>query len=391
MAQKRKDNKGRILKTGESQRKDGSYQYRYKQLDGKWHYAYAPTLEELREKEKPIQKDVDDGIKYSEGNITVLELLERYLALKQRLRYHTKEAYRTAYNLMKKEAFSSRKINTIRVSDAKLFYIKLQNDGRRFNYISNINCVLKPAFQMAVDEDIIRKNPFGFSLAGVIENDTQKRIALTSEQQQNFLEFVRTDNCYKKHYDEFVVLCYTGLRVSELCGITLSDLDFEEGRISVNKQLTRHNGGMLHIEKTKTDCGTRYIPMSSEAYASLSNLVKNRKPPKTEVMIDGVSGFLLLDRNGNPETAWHIEGHLKSAQDKYNRTHKEQLPHFTPHSLRHSFCTNMANHGMDVKSLQYVMGHSNPAVTMGVYAHSSYAVAAESMKKVLQFPPQKTG
>ena len=131
--------------------------------------------------------------------------------------------------------------------------------------------------------------------------------------------------------------------------------------------------------------------MSSEAYASLSNHVKNRKPPKTEVMIDGVSGFLLLDRNGNPETAWHIEGHLKSAQDKYNRTHKEQLPHFTPHSLRHSFCTNMANHGMDVKSLQYVMGHSNPAVTMGVYAHSSYAVAAESMKKVLQFPPQKTG
>lgn len=95
MAEKRKDNKGRVLKTGESQRADGTCQYRYKQVPkGKWYYVYAPTLEEVRSKEKPIQKDVDDGLSYCEGKITVIELLERYIALKQGVRHATKVGYK---------------------------------------------------------------------------------------------------------------------------------------------------------------------------------------------------------------------------------------------------------------------------------------------------------
>ena len=157
MAEKRRDNKGRILKTGESQRHDNTYQYRYKNHPkGKWNYIYAPTLAELRQKEIEIQKDVLAGIDYAAGRITVIKLLERYISLKQGVRYNTHIGYNFVLNLVKKEEFGYRKINTIRISDAKLWFMKLQESGRGYSTISSIRGVIKPAFQMACDEDIIR-------------------------------------------------------------------------------------------------------------------------------------------------------------------------------------------------------------------------------------------
>ena len=93
MNDKRRDNKGRILNTGENQRKDGSYQYRYIDYSNKRQYIYAPTLKELRDKEKEIQKQLDDGIDYSAGKIKVAELINRHIALKQGVRQNTKNGY----------------------------------------------------------------------------------------------------------------------------------------------------------------------------------------------------------------------------------------------------------------------------------------------------------
>lgn len=395
MGQKRKDSKGRILKTGESQRADGTYQYRYKLVPkGKWHYVYAQTLEELRTKERPIQKDVNDGISYCEGKITVVQLLERYISLKQGVRHATKVGYKFVLNLVKNEEFGCRQINTIKTSDAKLWFMKLQKDGRGYSTITSVRGVVKPAFQMACDEDIIRKNPFVFSLAGVVVNDTKKRVALSPEQQEIFMEFVRSDSYYCRYYDEFNVLLGTGMRVSEFCGLTLSDLDFENQKIRVERQLIKEKGGIYHVEKTKTESGVRFIPMVPEVYESLQNIVRNRRKPKTEMLVDGYTGFLLLDKNENPKVGMHLEHHLQWTMKKYRRTHEEPLPTITPHVLRHTFCTNLANKGMDIKSLQYLMGHSDAAITMNVYTHASYARAEESMQTVLQFTSpdkQKTG
>lgn len=396
MGQKRKDSKGRILKTGESQRADGTYQYRYKQAPkGKWHYVYAQTLDELREKEKPIQKNADDGINYCEGKITVIQLLERYISLKQGVRHATKVGYKFVLNLVKQEEFGCRQINTIKTSDAKLWFMKLQRDGRGYSTITSVRGVVKPAFQMAVDEDIIRKNPFAFSLAGVVVNDTKKRVALTPEQQTIFMDFVRNDSYYSRYYDEFNVLLGTGMRVSEFCGLTISDLDFGNQKIRVERQLIKEKGGIYHVEKTKTESGVRFIPMTPDIFESLQNIVKNRRKPKTEMLVNGYTGFLLLDKNENPKVALHLEHHLQWTMKKYRRTHEEPLPNITPHVLRHTFCTNLANKGMGIKDLQYLMGHSDAAITMNVYTHASYAKAEESMQKILDFKPldkqQKTG
>jgi integrase len=389
MSEKRKDHKGRLLRTGESQRKDLTYQFRYTDVTGKRRTVYASDLQELRKKEKAIQKDIDDGINYCEGNVTVIELLERYIALKQGVRHATKVGYNFVLNLVKKEDFCYRTINTIRTSDAKLWLMKLQRDGRGYSTITSVRGVVKPAFQMACDEDIIRKNPFDFPLAGVVVNDSKKRIALTKEQQETFMTFVREDTHYCRYYDEFNVLLGTGMRVSEFCGLTISDLDFVNRKIFVGKQLVKEKGGVYHVEKTKTESGVRYIPMSDEVYQSLKNILACRQKPKKEMLIDGYAGFLLLDKNGNPKVGLHLDHHMQWTMKKYRRTQDIPLPTITPHVLRHTFCTNMANAGMDLKSLQYLMGHSDAGVTMNVYTHASYDHAEKSMQKILQFRPPK--
>lgn len=383
MSQKRKDDKGRILRTGESQRKDLIYQYRYKDCYGKRQTVYSSDLQQLRQKEKEIQKQLDEGIDYAAGKTTVIQLLERYISLKKGVRYNTKVGYNFVLNLVRNEEFGQREIKDIRVSDAQRWMMKLQEDGRGYSTLTSVRGIVKPAFQMAYNEDIIRRNPFDFKLTDVVTNDSVKRDAMNEEEQKIWMDFIRNDETYSKYYDEFVVLLNTGMRVSEFCGITKSDLDFENRKIRVDHQLVRERGGKYYVEKTKTESGCRYIPMTEEVYQSLNNILANRRKVKKERIVDGYRGFIMLDKNGNPKVALHLEKEMRWAIKKYNKLHPDQpLPHITPHVLRHTFCTNMSNAGMDLKSLQYLMGHSDASVTMNVYTHVNYDRAADQMARI---------
>ena len=387
MSEKRRDNKGRILRTGESQRKDLIYQYRYTDIRGKRRTIYSSNLSELRKKEAEILKQLSEGIDYAAGQITVIALVERYIRLKQGTRYNTKVGYKFVLNIIKTEDFGYRQIRDIKVSDAQAWMIKLHDDGRGYSTLTSVRGVIKPAFQMAYNEDAIRKNPFDFKLVDVVPNDSQKRIALTDEQQEIWMNFIREDKTYSKYYDEFVVLLGTGMRVSEFCGLTKDDLRFSERRIWVDHQLVRERGGKYYVEKTKTECGCRFIPMTDEVYRSLLNTLERRKKVEKEFIVDGYSGFLLLDKNDHPKVALHIENEMRWAMKKYSKLHPDKpLPHITPHVFRHTFCTNMANKGMDVKHLQYIMGHSDVGVTLNVYTHANYDLAAEQMLEIIDFP-----
>ena len=386
MSEKRKDAKGRVLRAGESQRKDLIYQYRYTDIRGKRQTIYSSDLKELREKEKEIQKHLNDGIDYAAGQATVIALLERYIGLKQGVRYNTRVGYNFVLNLVKQEDFGYRQIGSIKVSDAQQWIIKLHKDGRGYSTITSVRGVVKPAFQMACNEDIIRRNPFDFKLVDVVPNDSKKRGAMTEEQQDLWMTFIREDKTYAKYYDEFVVLLGTGMRVSEFCGLTMNDLDFESRRIRVDHQLVRERSGKYYVEKTKTACGVRYIPMTDDVYQSLKNILACRKKAKVETIVDGYSGFILLDKDSKPKVALHIENEMRWAMKKYGKLHPDQpLPNITPHVFRHTFCTNMANAGMDVKTLQYLMGHSDVGVTLNIYTHASYDRAAEQMAKLVDF------
>lgn len=235
---------------------------------------------------------------------------------------------------------------------------------------------------MAVDDDLLLKNPFEFQLATVVVNDSVTREAITRKQERQFLEFLKNDKHYCRYYDGVYILFNTGLRISEFVGLTISDIDFKHRKIKVDHQLQRKRDMEYVIEDTKTSCGTREVPMTDEVYECFKRIIANRKKPKIEPMVDGHSGFLFLDKKDMPEVALHWEKHFEWALRKHNRIYKKQLPKITPHVCRHTFCSNMAKSGMNPKTLQYIMGHSDIGVTLNTYTHTDFESAQEEMQKV---------
>ena len=395
MSEKRRDNRNRILRNGESQRKDGRYAFKYIDATGKPQFVYSWKLEKtdklptgkrddlsLREKEKLIQKDIDDQIVPRGGEMTVEELVRKYLMQKTGVRHNTEANYNFVLNIIKKEEFGKRRIDKVKQSDAKCWLIKLQQDGRGYSSIHSIRGVVRPAFQMAVDDDLIRKNPFEFQLATVVVNDSVTREAITRKQERAFLEFVASDKHFCKYYDGIYILFKTGLRISEFVGLTLADVDMKNRKININHQLQRKRNMEYVIEDTKTSSGTRVIPMTDDVYECFKRIIANRKKPKVEPMICGKSGFLYLDKNDMPTVALHWEKYFQHICEKYNSIYKVQMPKITPHVCRHTFCSNMAKSGMNPKTLQYIMGHSDIGVTPNTYTHIGFEDAQEELQRV---------
>lgn len=318
------------------------------------------------------------------GNLTVLELVQKYLSLKVNVRHNTQANYNFVVGILKKEAFGSLRIDKVKLSDAKAWLIKLQKDGRGYSTIHSVRGVVRPAFEMAVQDDLIRKNPFGFELATVVVNDSVTREAITRAQERAFLKFIQEDNCYRKYYDGIYILFNTGLRISEFCGLTISDIDFQNKRIRVDHQLQRKRDMEYIIEDTRTKSGERYVPMSQQVVECFRRVIANRKPPKQEPIIDGYTGFLFLDKNGMPMVALHWEHYFKHILNKYNSIYKVQLPKITPHVCRHTFCSNMARSGMSPKTLQYIMGHSDISVTLNTYTHLTFDDAKAEFDRVAE-------
>jgi len=384
LSEKRKDKKGRIFRSGEGQRPNKTYFYRYhRNGDKKWCYVYAPTLEELRQKEEVIQRDLLDGIDYAGGEITVAELVDRYINLRRGLKENSMRAYGSAINRIHTDPFGSRMIRSVRLSDGKGWFVSLHDKGLKQNTIGILQSVLRPAFEMAVDDDMIRKNPFKFKLSDVIPNDAYVRSALTKAQQERYLQFIR-DHGKDNYYDDIVILLGTGLRVSELYGLTKADIDFDRRCIHINKQLCRTADKPYFIAPLKTSSGNRSIPMTDTDYMAFRRVLENRGHPKVEVMVDEYSGFLFLDKDGKPKVAMHLENYMRGMQRKYIKKHGNTLSRVTPHVLRHTFCTNMQQAGIDIKSLQYLMGHSNASVTLDVYTHSDFESAERAFRQIAE-------
>ena len=323
----------------------------------------------LRELEKMVQQDLDSKLDPMGKKMTVNELIERYLQTRTGVKPNTLINYKFVKNLMEKEDFGSKKISEVKTSDAKLFLIKLQQDGKGSSTIKTVRGVLRPAFQMAMDDDIIVKNPFAFQLAGVVVNTEHTREAITKDQMRKFLKFVHDDNVYCKYYEVFYILFHTGLRISEFCGLTIKDIDLKNRIINIDHQLQRIGSMEYHIESTKTNAGTRKLPMTEDVFRMFQAILEDRPTDLPEIMVDGYVGFLFRDKNGMPEVALHWEHRLKNAVNRYNSIFRVQLPKITPHICRHTYCSNQAKAGMNPKTLQYLMGHSDIGVTMNTYTH----------------------
>lgn len=236
---------------------------------------------------------------------------------------------------------------------------------------------------------MIVKNPFGFQLAGVIYNTEKTRQAITKDEMKKFLKFVHDDNVYCKYYEVFYILFHTGMRISEFCGLTLKDVDMKNRTIDINHQLQRTSWGEYIIEPTKTNAGTRKLPMTDDVFQMFQAIIEDRSTDLPEIMVQGYAGFLFRDKNGMPEVVMHWEHRFNHAVKRYNDIFKVQMPNITPHVCRHTYCSNMARARMNPKTLQYLMGHSDISVTMNVYTHLGFDDAKDEMIRLEELEAAK--
>ena len=391
---KRRDNKNRILRNGESQCKDGRYRFTFYE-NGKQKCFYSWRLERtdrlpqgkaeceaLRDMVADYNKRCELGLNYSASKITVYELVDTYTRQRRNVKSSTKAGYKTVLNYLKTDPFSDISIDKVKTSDAKMWLISLQeNKHKSYSTIHTIRGVLRPAFKIAVDDDLIPKNPFDFEVASVIVNDSVRREAISRKEERKFLEFIKNDKHFSRYYEAIFILFKTGMRISEFCGLTIEDIDLKAKTVRIERQLVRWPDMKYRIETPKTSAGDRTIPITDEVCKCFKTVIERRPNPKKEPVVNGFSGFLYLDKNGNPMTALHWEHYFKHILQKYNKIFKDELPKITPHVCRHTYCSNMAKSGINPKTLQYLMGHSDIGVTMNTYTHIKFEDAKDDLKR----------
>lgn len=403
MAKARKDSRGRALRKGEVQRNDGRYCYTFTDPLGRRKFIYAPDLMTLREKEKRLMKDQLDGLDlYAAGHATVNDTFDRYISTKYDLRDTTKSNYLYTYDHFIRDTFGRKKLIDIKYSDVLQFYYYLINErGLAVRTLDSIHTLLHPTFQLAVRDDIIRKNPSD----GVIREISKKagknkgiRHALTVDQQRAFMEYIAEHPIYYHWWPLFTVLLGTGTRIGECLGLQWDDLDFENRIININHSLTYRptvetGASEMRISLPKTEAGIRTIPMLDVVKMRLRFFVRSRKIPVTtsRLLTECMVSFLRI-------VSVRFQDHTLSIRQlnallaaimqrrfwKRRRKKREPLilPNFSCHILRHTFATRLCEAESNLKVIQSVMGHRNVETTMDIYAEATDRKKQESSENL---------
>lgn len=394
VASKRKDNRGRILRHGESQRADGRYMYRYNDVDGRRKTIYDVDLARLRDKEKEIHNNLYNGV-VGNSNMTLNDMYHRYMENKIELKATTRGNYMYMYEHFVMDTLGKKKIKRITYSVIKDFYNGLVKKGLKPNTIDNIHTVIHPILTEAVRDNIIMNNPSD-GVMGEIKKihrfEKPKKRALTISEQERLIEFLKQSDVYNHWLNIITVFLGTGCRVSELIGLRWSDIDFKNNIISINHQcvyqLLGEGKSEFHISTPKTKASIREIPMLSDVRKAFKNEYR------TQMMCGTQNRAIVYDEKGNEYTGFvfsnkdnsilsraSVNRALKRIVEAYNKQEQSQalkerrkavlLPHFSVHQLRHTFCTRFCENETNVKVIQEIMGHTDIQTTMNIYAEAT--------------------
>ena len=398
---KHRDSKGRALRSGESQRENGQYMYRYTDCDGNRRTVYSWRLvasdrtpagkkdsEALRELEKKIQKDLDDRIHIGSANtITLDDEFQTFMEIRADLKETTRVAYIELYKKHVSPVLGKRTLDNIRYSDIQRLYTSLcAASAIRPSTVQKINSILIQTFAIAVMDNLIRSNPAEHAFANVSKRlslESEHRNALTIEETEVLLNFVYSTNEFSRWGPLITVLLGTGLRIGEALGLTWSDCDFQNNLIRVTHALlykpTTTTGFIYRISEPKTRSGMRTIPMFKDVRETLQAIKESQARKKYDpFVVDGYAGFIFLNNNGKVFTPAAVFDALQNIVATYNRAETfaaqkegrdaKLLPRFSAHILRHTFCTRLCEQEQDPRLIQDVMGHKNIRTTMETYA-----------------------
>lgn len=361
------------------------YEYHYKDCFGKERVISSYRLEmtdqlpkgkkstkSLREKEAEINAYLENNIDVDGAKLTLLEVVDRYLNFlynRKKLAHNTKVGYNVTVNTLKQYKLGYMEIGKIRPEHCEEWLADMKKKYRGSSIQTQIS-LIKRTFEYALDYDYVAKNPFRRITTD--RSDSKKMKALSVEDMNRFLNFCLNDTHSSHCYDMLYVLFWSGLRASELCGLTLDNIDMDNRMIVVDKQLQCVNHTHV-VLPTKTMNGKRIIPMTDGVYESFQRIIKNRylkgdiEPVCFDEQGNAYEGFVFLaTRSRRTIVRGHVEEYLRNCIKRFNNANPDNpIRKFEPHICRHTFATNMQY--LPPKTLQYILGHGNIATTMDNY------------------------
>ena len=402
--ERRKDKKNRVLKEGEYQRSCGTYEFKWRDKSGGRHSISAVTLEEQREKELDVLRDVLDGVKADKNNLTINDLYNSWVQLKRGLKDNTFSNYKYMYTMFVEPDFGKRKIVDLKRSDIRSFYNYLADERHvQINTIDCIHTVLHQVLELGVEDDYLRYNPSDNALKELKKArnfESTKRRALTVPEQELFEAYLSKQGQYHRWYPIFIIMLWTGMRVGEVTGLRWCDIDLEDDTISVNHTLVYYDKRndercTFAINTPKTAAGERIIPMLpkvKEAFL-MEKQYQEECGLESRAVVDGYRDFIFINRFGNVQHQGTLNKALSRIVRDCNfeildKPHKKDtviLPKFSNHSLRHTFTTRMCEAGVNLKVMQEILGHADAETTMDIYAEATKELKKSELDSFAEF------
>lgn len=401
--ERRKDNKNHVLKDGEHQRANGTYEYKWRDKKGKRHSVYAKTLDELRAKEIDVIRDALDGIRADKNTITINDLYYRWEQLKKGLKANTFQNYKYMYSQFVERDFGNTHIADLKRSDVRAFYNYLADERYvKANTIDTIHTVLHQVLELGVEDDYLRYNPSDNALKELKRahnNDSERKRALTVSEANLFENFLLKEGQYHRWYPIFTIMMWTGMRVGEITGLRWCDIDFEEGLINVNHTLVYFDKGGSErcgfaINTPKTKAGERIIPMLpkvKEAFL-MEKAYQEEIGLECKAVVDGYTDFIFINRFGGVQHQGTLNKALRRIIRDCNYEVLDKgmkapvlLPKFSNHSLRHTFTTRMCEAGVNIKAMQDILGHADAETTLQIYTDATKDLKKSEMIGLNEF------
>ena len=382
------------LKKGEYQRANGSFEFRWTEKVSPTRSisrcVYAKSIAELREKEAAIQKDINEGIKPVDRNVTINHYYKTWEKIKSGIRESTFFSYSSIYKLYIEPEFGETPLREVSYSKLIMFYKDLiEKKGLGITSVDHLNVVLKMVLDVAVRDEVLRTNPCVGALKELqreYAHTIREVKAMTPAEQIVFEDFINKPGKYHCLAPLLTVMLYTGMRVGEVGALKWEDVDFEKNEIRINHSLffnglRSKSGNTYTLNPPKTKKSKRSIPMSPLVRSALLDEKQRQKNAGIvcTAVIDGYSDFVFLDDKGEPFHYRKLNHRLDRLSIAIDADVKARgtvngltaFPHVHSHMLRHTFATRMREAGADIKATADIMGHTKADLTLNTYTDAS--------------------
>lgn len=387
MADKRRDSRGRNLKTGEYyDSRNKRYMFR-KMIDGERVTITAYDLAELRKQENDLLCRIDRGNKLNTRNakMTLNAYFDFWMDTfaKSGRKATTCTNYKAYYNTYIKDTIGKKQISKITKADCQRIINEMVQNGKKHSTMSNLKSCLNIVFECALDDDIIVKNPA--KNLQVPQTDSKKRTAIEQQKIDLFMRYVKNSARYSYSYPAFVVLFNSGMRIGEMAALTWDNINFKDNTITINKTVNRYRkadyGFTIAAASPKSKTSVRNIAMNSVVRKTLLSLKVQSAPSAAKLpYVDDsgnirghISGFLFVNAFGNvwnePGFRKLIERIVKQHNKEAEKNHTEKIEDFCPHMVRHTYTSLAYSAGADVKIVSQNLGHASTSVTLDTYTH----------------------